>query len=330
VRSGGVEVELVEYGAIITALRTPDRLGKLGDVVLGFDTLDEYLDRSPYFGAVVGRFANRIAYGRFTLDDVSYRLACNDGENHLHGGIRGFDKALWHGRPISDDGMPGVAFTYVSADGEEGYPGELSVRVTYLLSPDGALHVRYLATTDKPTIVNLTQHSYFNLSASAMDVLGHELMLNASRYTPVNDHLIPIGDLHAVLGTPFDFRVPAPVGARIADAHHQLGVAGGYDHNLVIDRPSEGSLVLAARVVDPLSRRTMEVHTTQPGIQFYSGNFLDGSITGKGGRRYVHRAGFCLETQHFPDSPNHAGFPSVVLRPGDEYRSESVYAFGTD
>jgi aldose 1-epimerase len=327
-RNGGVEVEAMEYGAIITRLLVPDHRGEADDVVLGFDTLDGYLGESPYFGAVVGRFANRIAGGRFTLEREAFQLACNDGANHLHGGVRGFDKVLWRGTPASDDAMPGVTFAYESADGEEGYPGTISVRVTYLLSGEGSLHVRYHATTSRPTIINLTQHSYFNLAASGGDVLGHELMVNASRFTPVDAGLIPTGELRAVQGTPLDFRTPATLGARIGDADTQLARAGGYDHNFVLDRGNEDSLVLAARVVEPLSRRTLEVHTTEPGVQLYSGNFLDGSITGKGGRRYAHRTGFCLETQHFPDSPNHPEFPSVVLRPGEEYVSESVYAFG--
>lgn len=327
-RHGGVELEAVEYGAIITSLRTPDHRGQLGDVVLGFDTLDGYLQRSPYFGAVVGRYANRIAKGRFTLDGVTYQLACNDGANHLHGGVKGFDKVLWQGAAIADGGAPGVEFTYVSADGEEGYPGRLEVRVTYVLMAAGVLRVHYRATADRPTIVNLTQHSYFNLSASAIDVLGHELSLNASRFTPVDGGLIPTGELRAVAGTPFDFRVPQAMGARIAAPDHQLAIAGGYDHNFVLDREDDRSLVLAARVLEPTTRRTLEVRTTQPGVQLYSGNFLDGTIVGKGGRRYEHRAGFCLETQHFPDSPNHALFPSVGLRPGEEYDEETEFRFG--
>jgi aldose 1-epimerase len=327
-RNGGLVVEAIEYGAIITRLVTPDHRGEPGDVVLGFDALQGYLTESPYFGAVAGRYANRIARGCFTLDGTSYQLACNDGANHLHGGVRGFDKVLWEGTPASDDAMPGVTFGYSSADGEEGYPGALAAQVTYLLSADGALHVRYRATTTRPTIVNLTQHSYFNLAAAGDDVLGHELVVKASRFTPVDEGLIPTGELRAVQGTPFDFRAPTTLGARIAAPDRQLAVAGGYDHNFVLDRDDDRSLVLAARVVEPATRRTLEVHTTEPGVQLYSGNFLDGSITGKGGRRYAHRTGFCLETQHFPDSPNHPAFPPVVLRPDDEFRSESLYLFG--
>jgi aldose 1-epimerase len=327
-RNGVAEVELMEYGAIITRLLVPDRRGEPGDVVLGFDTLDGYLGDSPYFGAVIGRYANRIADGRFTLDGVSYQLAQNDGANHLHGGVRGFDKVLWRGTASSDDARPGVTFTYESADGEEGYPGALSVRVTYLLSAEGGLQVRYHATTTRPTIINLTQHSYFNLAASAADVLGHEIVVNASRFTPVDAGLIPTGELRSVQGTPFDFRLPATIGARIGEPDRQLELAGGYDHNFVLDRKDDASLALAARVIEPLSHRTLEVYTTEPGLQLYSGNFLDGSIVGKRGRRYAHRTGFCLETQHFPDSPNHPAFPSVVLRPDEQYQSGSVYDFG--
>jgi aldose 1-epimerase len=332
-RNGGVEVEAIEYGAIIRSLRTPDHHGRLDDVVLGFDTLDEYRGHSPYFGAVVGRCANRIAAGRFALDGATCQLACNDGANHLHGGWRGFDKALWRGTPVDTEGAPGVAFEYVSGDGEEGYPGRLDVRVTYVLTPGGALRVSCRARTDRATIVNLSQHSYFNLgastnlSANASDVLGHVLSLNASRFTPVDDGLIPTGELRAVAGTPFDFRAPSPMGARIAELDEQLAAAGGYDHNFVLDRDDDRSLVLAARVLEPTSRRTLEVRTTQPGVQFYSGNFLDGSIIGKGGRRYGHRAGFCLETQHFPDSPNHPAFPSVILRPDEEYDERTEFHF---
>lgn len=327
-RNGRVEVEAIEYGAILTRIVTPDFRGEPGDVVLGFDSLDGYLGDSPYFGAVVGRYANRIADGRFTLDGVTYQLACNDGANHLHGGVRGFDKVLWRGTSSSDDAMPGVTFTYESGEGEEGYPGALLARVTYLLSAEGALHVRYHATTTRPTIVNLTQHSYFNLSGSTADVLGHLLTVNASRFTPVSHGLIPTGELRPVSRTPFDFRSPVPIGARIGEPDDQLLVAGGYDHNFVLDRQDTATLLFAARVLEPVSRRTLEVRTTQPGLQLYSGNFLDGSIIGKNGRRYERRAGFCLETQHFPDSPNQAAFPPVVLAPGQEYAEETEFRFG--
>jgi aldose 1-epimerase len=323
-----VEASVIEYGAIITSLRTPDRHGQIGDVVLGFDRLDGYLAHSPYLGAVVGRYANRIAGGRFSLDGATYELACNDGANHLHGGRRGFDKALWRGTVIDDDGSPGVAFSYVSEDGEEGYPGRLEVEVTYVLTSPRDLRVRYRAVTSATTIVNLTQHSYFNLSTSAKEVLDHRLTVKASRFTPVDAGLIPTGELRSVEGTPFDFRSERPIGARIGAPDVQLAVAGGYDHNFVLDRDDDRSMVLAARVVEPESGRTLEVDTTQPGLQVYSGNFLDGSIVGKGERRYGRRAGLCLETQHFPDSPHHPAFPSVVLRVGERYFQETVFRFG--
>ena len=329
-QNGDVTMEVIELGAIITSLSTPDRRGQPDDIVLGFDSLEGYLGPSPYFGAVVGRFANRIAHGRFTLDGVTYPLARTDGENHLHGGARGFDKVLWSGQPVTEDGQPGVVFDYVSADGEEGYPGELDVRVTYLLSASGELCVRYHARADRPTIINLTQHSYFNLAATATDVLSHVLTLHSSRYTPVDAGLIPTGELRDVAGTPFDFRAPSAVGARIDAKDDQLAAAGGYDHNFVIDRADERTLVLAARVAEPTSGRTLEVRTTQPGLQFYSGNFLDGSLVGKKGRRYLHRSGFCLETQHYPDSPNHPDFPSAVLRPAEEYVQETRFRFGVE
>jgi aldose 1-epimerase len=328
--NGSITLHAIELGAVITSLMTPDRRGASGDIVLGFDTLDGYLDSSPYFGAVVGRFANRIARGRFVLDGVHYQLACNNGENHLHGGVRGFDKALWNGQPITESGEPGVAFSYVSEHGEEGYPGQLQVSVTYVLTATGELRIRYTARCDRPTIINLSQHSYFNLSASAADVLDHMLTLHASRFTPVDDGLIPTGKLRGVDETPFDFRTPASIGARISVQDDQLAVAGGYDHNFVLDRRTERALELAARVTEPMTGRTLEVRTTQPGLQFYSGNFLDGSIIGKGGRRYAHRSGFCLETQHYPDSPNQPGFPSVLLRSTEQYVEETTYVFGAE
>ena len=329
-RHATVQLAIIEFGAVIASLKTPDHLGEPGDIVLGHDTLDGYLAHSPYFGAVVGRYANRIAGGRFSLDGVTYQLPRNDGGNHLHGGQRGFDKVLWSGTPVTEDGAPGVALTYVSTDGEEGYPGRLEAVVTYVLREQGELCVRYRAVTDRPTIINLSQHSYFNLTASARDVLGHVLEVNASRFTPVDETLIPTGELRDVGGTPFDFRTPSAIGARIAESEHQLAVAGGYDHNFVLDHDADRSLALAARVVEPISRRTMELRTTQPGLQFYSGNFLDGSVIGRSGRRYEHRTGFCLETQHFPDSPNHPSFPPVVLRPGEEFAEETVFSFGVE
>ena len=322
----GIEVRAITYGGIILSLRTPDRDGRLGDIVLGYDSLAGYLRASPYFGAIIGRYGNRIANGRFTLDGQTYALAANNGPNHLHGGIRGFDKVVWSAEPLETDSAVGVVFTYTSPDGEEGYPGTLRVQVTYTLADDGKLAFDYLATADRATPVNLTQHSYFNLAGSG-DVLGHELTIAASDFTPVDATLIPTGAVAPVDGTPFDFRTPTAIGARIAADHPQLANGLGYDHNFVLDREGPG-LAPAARVVAPASGRTLDVWTTEPGLQFYSGNFLDGSITGKAGRVYAHRAGFCLETQHFPDSPNQPAFPSTILRPGEEYRSRTVFGFG--
>jgi aldose 1-epimerase len=324
--AAGMTVDTIGYGGIITSIRTPDREGRMDDVVLGFDTLQGYLGEHPFFGAIVGRYGNRIANGAFTLDGQTYTLAKNNGPNHLHGGERGFDKVLWQAEPVA--GQNAIAFTRTSPDGEEGYPGNLTVRVTYTLTDRNELVVEYHATTDKATPVNLTQHSYFNLAGHASgDILGHELMLNADRYTPVSDTLIPTGELAPVEATPFDFRTPTAIGARIDEPHPQIKNGLGYDHNWVLNG-TPGELRLAARVVAPSTGRTLEIATTEPGIQFYSGNFLDGSITGKGGAVYGHRTGFCLETQHFPDSPNQPAFPSTILQPGEEYRTRTVFTFG--
>ncbi len=324
----GVEVRAISYGGIIVSLRVPDRAGRLDDVALGYDTLEGYLRDTPYFGAVVGRYGNRIAKGRFTLDGVTYRLATNNGPNHLHGGIKGFDKVVWQAEPFRHDSGVGVAFTHVSPDGDEGYPGTLRARVSYTLTDRDELIVDYDATADKATPVNLTQHTYFNLAgAGSRDVLEHELWINADSFTPVDSTLIPTGEIAPVEGTPFDFRTPTAIGARIGADNQQLRYGGGYDHNFVLRREGSG-LGHAARVVEPSTGRTLDVYTTEPGLQFYSGNFLDGSITGKGGRVYRHRFGFCLETQHYPDSPNHPQFPSTILRPGEEYRSRTVFVFG--
>ncbi len=324
--ASGVEVRAMTYGAIITAIRVPDRTGKLGDVALGFDTLDGYLKDPPYFGAVVGRYGNRIAKGRFTLGGKAYQLATNNGPNHLHGGLHGFDKVVWDAAPVESAAGVGVKFTRTSPDGEEGYPGTLKATVTYTLTDKNELIVEYGATTDKATPVNLTQHTYFNLAGEG-DVLGHELMLNADRYTPVDATLIPTGELATVQGTPFDFRKPTAIGARINADNAQLKNGRGYDHNWVLNRTGAG-LAHAARVVEPRTGRTLDISTTEPGVQFYSGNFLDGTIKGKGGRTYALRNGFCLETQHFPDSPNHANFPSTILQPGATYSSRTVMTFG--
>jgi len=320
----GVEVKATSYGAIITSIVTPDRNGRPGDIVLGFDTIEGYLKDSPYFGAVVGRYGNRIARGRFTLDGHTYALATNNGPNHLHGGLKGFDKVVWKAELLQ--GRTGVAFSRLSPDGEEGYPGNLDVRIAYELTDRNELVIDYHATSDKATPVNLTQHSYFNLAGEG-DILGHQLMIAADRYTPVDTTLIPTGDLAPVEGTPFDFRTATAIGARIDQANEQLKNGGGYDHNWVLTRNAAGRQ-LAARVVEPKTGRTLEVSTTEPGVQFYSGNFLDGKVVGKGGRAYQRRSGLCLETQHFPDSPNQPKFPSTILRPGGAYESQTVFTFG--
>lgn len=329
VNAHGVELRAITYGAIIVSLRVPDREGRLGDVVLGHDDLQGYLAKPAYLGALIGRYGNRIAGGRFTLDGRSYTLATNNGPNHLHGGVLGFDKRLWKAEPFERPGTAGLVFTRLSPDGEEGYPGNLDVRVTYTLTDLNEVGFEYSASTDKPTIVNLTQHSYFNLAGDGeRDVLGHELTIEADRFTPVDRTLIPTGTLAPVAGTPFDFRKPTAIGLRIGADDEQLRHGGGYDHNFVLNRRG-GGLSPAARVFEPTTGRTMEVATTEPGVQFYSGNFLDGSIKGKGGRVYAHRFGLCLETQHFPDSPNRPAFPSTVVRPGRPYRSRTVLTFGT-
>ena len=323
----GVEVRAMTDGGIIVSLRVPDRDGKLDDVVLGYDDAASYArNNSPYMGAIIGRYGNRIAQGRFRLDGATYKLATNNGPNHLHGGLKGFDKVVWRGEPLKD----GVAFTYTSRDGEEGYPGTLTVRVTYTLNDRNELSIAYEATTDKPTVVNLTQHTYFNLAGqAARDVLGHVLRLDANRYTPVDATLIPTGEIASVEGTPLDFRQPTPIGAHITDDDPQIKNGSGFDHNFVLNRADDG-LQHAARVVEPTTGRVLDIATTEPGVQFYSGNFLDGTITGKGGRVYAKRTGFCLETQHYPDSPNQASFPSTTLRPGQSYRSRTVWTFSTD
>lgn len=323
-----LEIHVLTYGGIIMSLKTPDRSGQLDDVVLGFDTLAPYLDKSPYFGAIIGRYGNRIAKGRFTLDGTTYQLPINNGPNSLHGGTTGWDKKVWNAEPFQDP-LVGVKLSYTSKDGEEGYPGTVKAEVTYTLTEDNRLIIDYHATTDKPTVINMTNHTYWNLAGGkASDILGHILTINADRYTPVDSTLIPTGELASVEGTPFDFRTPTAIGARIDDDNQQLKYGPGYDHNFVLNRQGAG-LSLAARVTEPITGRTLEVQTTEPGLQFYSGNFLDGTLTGKGGRVYGHRSGFCLETQHFPDSPNHPNFPSTVLRPGQEYKSETIYTFGT-
>jgi aldose 1-epimerase len=329
----GVEVRVITYGAVIASLKTPDRGGRMDDIVTGFDTLEGYVTRSRFFGAVAGRYANRIANARFTLDGKTYELAANNGRNHLHGGRRGFDKVVWKAASFERDGNVGVTLAHTSPDGEEGYPGTLNVTVTYSLTPRDELIVEYSATTDKATPINLTNHSYFNLAGDGRgDILQHQLTIDADRYTPTDETQIPTGEIAPVDGTPFDFRKPAPVGARIDADNEQIRRGKGYDHNFVLngwsptassDRPRH-----AARLVDPSTGRTMDVSTTEPGVQFYSGNNLDGSAVGKNGHVYARRSALCLETQHFPDSPNHADFPSTILRPGTPFHSTTVFAFG--
>ncbi len=333
----GVEARVTNYGATITVLRTPDRAGRLDDIVLGYDDLAGYLTAAnPYFGTVVGRYGNRIAAGRFTLDGATYQLARNNGPNSLHGGLRGFDKRLWTAEPFERPDGVGVVLRYTSAAGEEGFPGTLQTRVTYTLTAQDQLVVDYEATTDRATPVNLTQHTYWNLAGTSTatgagplpTILDHQLTLDASGFTPVDTTLIPTGQIAPVAGTPFDFRTATAIGARIGQPDQQLKFGGGYDHNWVLDRGGRTGLVRAARLVEPTTGRTLEVTTTEPGIQFYSGNFLDGSIRGKGGRAYPYRSGLALETQHFPDSPNKPQFPTTILRPGETYRSQTVFAFG--
>jgi aldose 1-epimerase len=323
----GVTFRAITYGGLIVSLTTPDRSGASADIVLGYDGLQGYLKKPQFFGALVGRYANRIANGQFTLEGRTYSLVRNNGANHLHGGTKGFDKVLWHGTPVADG--TAVALSRTSPDGEEGYPGDLSVTVTYALTDANELIIDYHATTSKPTHVNLTQHTYFNLSGEGSgDVLDHELTINADRYTPVDATQIPTGEIAGVAGTPFDFRRATRIGARIAEPHEQLIFGQGYDQNWVLNQDNGVALRPAARVVDPTTGRTLDVATTQPGMQFYSGNRLDGAVEGKGGHFYPPRSGFCLETQHFPDSPNRPEFPSTILEPGEEYATRTVFTFG--
>jgi aldose 1-epimerase len=325
--ANGIEVGIINYGGTVTFIKTPDRNGKFDDIALGYDNLDGYLKGTAFFGAVIGRYGNRIGGAQFKLDGNTYKLPVNDGPNTLHGGNKGFDKVLWQAEPFERANERGVILTRTSPDGEEGFPGNLQTRVTYTLTDNNELAIEYHATTDKPTVVNLTNHTYFNLSgAGSGDILKHEVTINADRYTPVVKGLIPTGELASVAGTPFDFRTKTAVGARIGNDNEQLKLAGGYDHNWVLNRSGDG-LQLAARVEDPASGRYLETYTVEPGLQFYTGNFLDGS-PGRDGKAYVHRGALCLETQHFPDSPNKPSFPSTTLQPGQEYNTKTVYKFG--
>ena len=330
-----VTITIMNYGGIITSFEVPDREGQMEDIVLGFDSLagyrsEAYAAANPYFGALIGRYGNRIADGEFSLDGEMYTLETNNGPNHLHGGTEGFDRVLWEADPFEGEGEVGLVLTHTSPDGHGGYPGRLDVEVTYTLTDENELAIDYQASTSKATPVNLTQHSYFNLDGQADgSILDHELMINAETFTPTDSTLIPTGTFRSVADTPFDFREPTPIGARIDQDHRQLEIAGGYDHNFVLARQDRDSLHLAARVYDPDTGRQMDVLTTEPGLQFYSGNFLDGSLTGKGGASYPRRSGLALETQHFPNSPNEPDFPSTILRPDETYSSRTVYRFST-
>ena len=323
----GAEAAITNYGGIVVWLKVPDRKGNLGDVVLGYDSLDGYVTDKAYLGALIGRYGNRIAHGKFTLDGVTYTLPLNNGENTLHGGIKGFNKQVWQAEEIPSPNGPGLRLHYLSKDGEEGFPGNLSVQVVYTWTNQNELKIEYSATTDKDTVLNLTQHSYFNLAGAGNgDVLQHQVTLHSDHFTPVDSTLIPTGEIRSVHGTPFDFRSPVAIGARINDDDQQLKYGLGYDHTWVLENRISGPPSLAARVYEPQSGRALEAWTTQPGIQFYSGNFLDG-IRGKGGKVYNRRDAFCLETQHYPDSPNHPNFPSTVLKPGEHYHSTTIYKF---
>jgi len=324
----GMQVSITNFGATVVSIVVPDKAGKMADVALGYDDLAGYELNKNYLGVLVGRYGNRIAHGKFSIDGTEYTLAKNNGDNSLHGGIKGFNKAMWEAKDVSKGGEAAVEMKYVSKDGEEGYPGNLSVTVVYTLTNKNELKIDYSATTDKKTVVNLTNHTYFNLAGQGNgDILKQELMINADTFTPVDSGLIPTGELKKVEGTPFDFRKPTAIGARIDANDEQIKLGGGYDHNFVLNRKAATGLSLAARVSDPASGRSMEVWTTEPGVQFYTGNFLDGSFKGKGGIAYQKRTAFCLETQHFPDSPNHPSFPTTLLKPGEKYHTTTVYKF---
>ena len=328
--ANGLVMTVTNYGGIVVSLTVPDKAGNLGDIVLGFSTVADYVKNSPYYGCIVGRYGNRIGKAKFSLDGQEYALAANNGENSLHGGVKGFDKVIWAAKEVKTDNAVGVELKYLSKDMEEGFPGNLDATVTYWLTNDNEFKIEYAATTDKPTVVNLTHHSYFNLAGEGSgDILGHELTINADTYTPVDQGLIPTGKLEPVEGTPMDFRTATAVGARIDADFEQLKFGKGYDHNWVLNRKSAGDMELAATVFEPKSGRVMEVLTTEPGLQFYAGNFLDDSRTGKSGKVNGFRTGLCLETQHYPDSPNKPDFPTVVLKPGETYKTSTTYKFST-
>jgi aldose 1-epimerase len=327
----GFEVAITNFGGTLVSLKAPDKSGKIADVILGYDSVTGYENGKAYFGGTIGRYGNRIAHGKFSLNGTTYTLPKNDGENSLHGGTIGFNKRIWTAKDVSTSAGEALELTYLSKDGEEGYPGNLSAKVVFTVPANhNSIKIEYSATTDKETVVNLTNHAYFNLAGQGNgDILGHELTLHASKFNPVDATLIPNGELRSVQNTPFDFLKPVAIGKRIDQDDEQLKFGKGYDHDWVIDRTGANTLSPAARVYEPQSGRVMEVLTTEPGIQFYSGNFLDGTIQGKEGKSYPHRSAFCLETQHFPDSPNHPDFPSTVLKPGQHYHSTTVYQFST-
>ncbi|MBI1282148.1 MAG: galactose-1-epimerase [Anaerolineaceae bacterium] len=329
--SNGAEVKIITYGGIITSLRVPDRNGNLDNIVLGFNKLVDYETKNPYFGALIGRYGNRIANAKFALDGKDYTLAANNGSNSLHGGNKGFDKVVWEAKEVSGDANVGLELSYLSSDGEEGYPGNLTVKVVYTLTADNAIKIDYTAATDKATVVNLTHHSYFNLGGNGSGPIYNEvLQVNADKYTPVDATLIPTGELADVTGTPFDFRNPKTIGSGIRSGDEQVVLGRGYDHNFVLNRADKTALEKAAYLYDPATGRGMEVWTTEPGLQFYTGNFLDGTLVGSSGGMYRQGEGLCLETQHFPDSPNHSAFPSTELKPGDTYQSTTIYKFVVD
>ncbi len=330
--ASGMELHVTNYGAIVTSILVPDRDGNLGDVALGYNDVSGYINAvdKPYFGAIVGRYGNRIAQGKFAIDGQEYSLATNNGPNALHGGIIGFDKVVWTAEVITKNRRPAIALRYLAKDREEGYPGNLNVEVVYHLTDKNQIVVEYKATTDQATPINLTQHTYFNLKGEGEgDILGHELMIPADHYTPVDETLIPTGQIAPVAGTPFDFRKAKPIGRDIEVDNEQLKFGGGFDHNWVLQRKPSEELVLAAEVYEPTTGRMLTIHTQEPGVQFYCGNFLDGRLEGKAGKPYLHRGGFCLETQHFPDSPNQPNFPNTILRPGQTYQTQTVFTFST-